>query len=106
MHLVKNPNCVKTAPKEVVESYSTQHGHVKIMLDCLGSVKKVPSYMCYKFQLFISKRASTGKKTHEYMINLSSCIGLKAEHMWLPKRYSLPKNSNYQWINGILDINK
>ena len=82
MHLVKNPNCVKTAPKEVVESYSTQ--------------KKVPSYMCYKFQLFISKRASTGKKTHEYMINLSSCIGLKAEHMWLPKRYSLPKNSNYQ----------
>ena len=58
--------------------------------------------MCYKFQRFISKRAPTGKETHEYTINPSSCIvGLKTENMWLPKKYSLPKNSNYQWINGI-----
>ena len=77
------------------------------MPDCLESVKGVPRYMCYKFQLFISKTAATGKKTPEYTINPSSCIvGLKTEHMWLQKRYSLPKNSNYQWINGILDISK
>ena len=69
---------------------------MKIMADCLGSIKKVPRYMYYKFQLFISKRAPMGKNTYEYTINPSSCIvRLKTEHMWLPKRYSLPKNSNY-----------
>ena len=38
--------------------------------------------MCYKFQRFISKRAPTGKETHEYTINPSSCIvGLKTENI-------------------------
>ena len=77
------------------------------MPDCLESIKGVPRYMCYKFQLFISKTAPTGKKTLEYTISPSSCIvGLKIEPIWLQKRYSLQKNLNYQWINGILDINK
>ena len=48
--------------------------------------------MCYKFQLFTFKTAPTGKKAHEYTINPSSYIvGLKTEHMQLPKRYFLPK---------------
>ena len=54
MHLVKNSNRVKAAPqKKSLKLYSTQYGHVKIMPDCLGSVEKVPEYICYKFQLFI-----------------------------------------------------
>ena len=78
--------------KKSLELYSTQYGHVKIMPDCLGSVKKVPKYICYKIQLFTSKRAPTGKKTNEYTINPSLCmVGLKAEQMWLSKRYALPK---------------
>ena len=55
MHLVKNPNCVK-------KLYSTQYGHVRIIPDCLESVKKVTRYMCYKFKLFISKRAKIRKR--------------------------------------------
>ena len=62
------------------------------MPDCLESVKEVSRCRCYKFQLFISKRAPTGKKIHEYTINPSSYkVGLKTEHMWLPRRCSLPK---------------
>ena len=81
--------------------YSTQYGHthMKIMADCLGSIKKVPRYMCYKFQLFISKRAPMGKNTYEYTINPSSCIvRLKTEHC--------QKGVLYQKIQIILDINK
>ena len=48
--------------KKSLKLYSTQYGHVKVMPDCPGSVKKVPSYMSYKLQLFISKRALTGKR--------------------------------------------
>ena len=68
MHLVRNSSCVKTTPKEVfgVNRYFTQYGHVKIMPDCLGSVEEVPGYVCYRFQDFISRRAATGKMTHEY----------------------------------------
>ena len=62
------------------------------MPDCLGSVEKVPGYLCYSFQDFISKRAATGKMTHEYKINQRSGITrLKTEHMLLPSRHSLLK---------------
>ena len=92
MHLVRNSNCVKTTPKEVLKRYLTQYGHVKIIPDFRESVEKVPGYMCYRFQHFISKGAATGKMNDECTINRSSCIvGLKTEHMLLPKRYSLLK---------------
>ena len=45
--------------------------------------------------------------THEYTINQSSCIvGLKVEHMLLPKRYSLLKKINYQCMNHVFDVIK
>ena len=80
--------------KKSLKRYLAQNGDVKIMPDCLVSAKKVPECLCYSFQHFISKRVPTGKLTHEYTINQrSDIIGLKTEHISLPKRYSLLKKS-------------
>ena len=69
MHLVKNPNCVKTAPKEVVESYSTQHGHVKIMSDCLGSVKRCQVICATSFNyLFLREHPREKRLTSIWLI--------------------------------------
>ena len=78
--------------KKSLKRYLAQCGHVKIMPDCLGSVEKVPGCPCYSFQHFFFKRVATGKMTHQYTINQGShIIGLKTEHILLPKRYSLLK---------------
>ena len=100
--------------KKSLKRYLAQYGHVKIMPDCLVAAEEVPGCLvaaeevpgclvaaeevpgclCYSFQHFISERAATGKMTHEYTINQrSGIIGLKIEHMLLPKRYSLLNKS-------------
>ena len=80
--------------KKSLKRYLAQYGHVKIMPDCPGSAEKVPGSLCYSFQHFISKRVATGKMTHGYRINQrSGIVGLKTEHMLLPKRYSLLQKS-------------
>ena len=53
-HLDRNSNCTKKQRNKSLKWYVTQYFHVKIMPDCLRSVKKVSWYMCYKFQHFIS----------------------------------------------------
>ena len=70
---------------------------MKIMPDCLGPVEKVPGYLCYSFQHFVSRTVATGKTTHKYMIN---------QRPGFTKKVFLLKKSNYQVMKDILDVNK
>ena len=69
MHLIKNSNCVKTASKEVCEAIFKTILSSENNARLSWSVEKVPGYMCYRFELFISMREATGKMTHQYKIN-------------------------------------
>ena len=85
--------------KKSLKLYSTQYGHVKIVLDCLGSVKKVPRYTCYKFQLYISKRAPTSIRlilAHVYRIKNRTHVA--AKKIFFTEKIQIINELN-RWIN-------